>query len=217
MFMRLHWVAQSPQIAPPPVLGGRMFPTALKSGSGRRGERPIKKALTEASCIMLIPKPVMDKLIDQVTHEFHAAHNYLEMACRLDALSLKMLSGWFLKQAEEERQHGHKILKYLLDVGAEVKLRDIPPPSGDFTSPVAIVQCALDQEMTVTRQIYDLVGLAEQHKDYATRSFLEWFVDEQVEEVSTMTDLLHIVKMAGEHQMLQVELRVARLLETRAE
>lgn len=161
---------------------------------------------------MLTPKVVIQKLNEQIAHEFQAAHNYMAMACRFDNLGLKVLSQWFFRQGEEEREHGKRILKYLLDIGAEVSLAPVPAPVGNLTDPVTIVQTALHQEENVTQQIHDLVALAEQHKDYATRSFLSWFVDEQVEEVATMTELLQMLKLAGEHHLLQVEARVAKML-----
>lgn len=161
---------------------------------------------------MLIPPAVVDKLNAQIANEFHAAHNYMAMACAFDGMGLKILAQWFFRQGEEEREHGKRILKYLLEVGAKVKLQAIAEPAGDISSPLAIVQTALDQELAVTQQIHGLVALAEQHKDYATRSFLSWFVDEQVEEVATMTELLQMIKLAGEHYLLQVEARVAKML-----
>lgn len=162
---------------------------------------------------MLIPKPIVEKLNEQIANEFHAAHNYMAMACRFDELGLKMLAQWFFRQGEEERNHGRKILDYLLEIGANVKLKAIPEPAGEMSSPVAIVQTALHQEMAVTKQIHAIVALAEEHKDYATRSFLTWFIDEQVEEVASMTQLLSLIRMAGENQLLQVEARVARMME----
>ncbi|HRX85381.1 MAG TPA: ferritin [Phycisphaerae bacterium] len=161
---------------------------------------------------MITPKVVVDKLNDQIANEFHAAHNYMAMACRFDGLGLKVLSQWFFRQGEEEREHGKKILTYLLEVGADVQLRAIAEPVGDLSSPISIVETALEQEENVTKQIHDLVALAEQHKDYATRSFLSWFIDEQVEEVATMTELLQMLKLAGNQHLLQVEARVAKML-----
>jgi ferritin len=75
------------------------------------------------------------------------------------------------------------------------------------------VKAALDSEMTVTQQINDLVALAEKENDYATRSFLKWFVDEQVEEVATMTELLQWVTMAGEANLFALENRLAQAME----
>lgn len=162
---------------------------------------------------MLIPQAVLDRLNQQIANEFHAAHNYLAMACRFDGMGLKMLSQWFFRQGAEEQEHGMKLLNYVLEVGGEVKLSSIDTPSGDMSSPISIVQTALDQEREVTRCIHEIVSLAEQHKDYSTRSFLNWFIDEQVEEVSTMTDLLQLVKMAGDNNLLQVEARVAKMMQ----
>jgi ferritin len=161
---------------------------------------------------MAVPAPLVDKLNQQICNEFHAAHTYTAMACKFDAMGLKIFAQWFFRQGEEEREHGEKILKYLLEVGEEVKLKAIPEPKGDMSSPAAIVETALKQEETVTRQIHDMMSLAEEHKDYASRSFLNWFVDEQVEEVATMTELLQLVKMAGNQNLLQLEARVARML-----
>lgn len=163
---------------------------------------------------MLIPEPVLNRLNQQIANEFHAAHNYLAMGCRFDELGLKMLAQWFFRQGEEEREHGMKLLNYVLEVGGEVKLSAIDAPKGKMTSPIDIVQTALDQEREVTRCIHEIVTLAEEHKDYSTRSFLNWFIDEQVEEVSTMTDLLQLVKMAGDNNMLQVEARVAKMIQS---
>lgn len=156
---------------------------------------------------MMISNAMAAKLNDQVTMEFGASHKYLAMACVFDQMGLKILCRRFLQQTEEEHGHAMKIVKYLRDVAAPVQLAAVPQPKADYKSVGEIVQAALDSEWAVTRSINDIVTLAEQEKDYATRSFLEWFVDEQVEEVASMTDLLTLVKLAGPN-VLQVEARV---------
>lgn len=161
---------------------------------------------------MLIPKNVQDKLNDQIAMEFHAAHNYLAMACVLDQLGLKILSKWFIRQGEEERSHGMKIIHYIQEVGGQVDLKSVDAPSGDMSSPAAIVQTALDQELEVTHSIHKIAALAEKEGDFSTRSFLTWFIDEQVEEVSSMTELLQLVQLAGKQNLLQVEARVAKMM-----
>ena len=161
---------------------------------------------------MLIPQAMLDRLNQQIAIEFHAAHNYLAMACRFEQIGLKMLAKWFFQQGHEEREHGMKLLHYVLEVGGEVKLAAVDAPCGDMSSPISIVQTALEQEREVTRGIHEMAAAAEEQKDYSTRSFLNWFIDEQVEEVSTMSDLLQLVRMAGDNNMLQVEARVAMML-----
>ncbi len=151
-------------------------------------------------------------LNEQITSEFHAAHTYLAMACKLDSMGLGMLSKWFRHHASEERAHGMKIVDYIGEVGGTVALDTIPKPTGDYAGIEAIVQAALDHELEVTRQINALVGLAEEQKDYATRGFLQWFVDEQIEEVATVGEVLNLVKMAEGRNLLQVEARVAKML-----
>jgi len=160
---------------------------------------------------MLISKTMNDRLNQQVTVEFSAAHMYLAMACAFDAMGLKIMAQRFLQQDEEERGHAMKLLKYIMDVGGRVALEGIPASSADLSTAQSIVQASLDAELKVTRDYNEMTALAEQEKDYATRSFLQWFVDEQVEEVSSMSDLLRLIEMA-KGNMLQVELRVAHLM-----
>ena len=143
----------------------------------------------------------------QITMELSAAHKYLAMTCAFEQMGLKVLSQRFRQQAAEENEHAMKIVDYLHEVGAAVELDEIPKPSGDFDTAKAVVKAALDSELAVTKSINELMGLAEDEKDYATRSFLQWFVDEQVEEVSSMEDLRALVELAGEN-LLQVEARI---------
>ena len=160
----------------------------------------------------MISDAMNEKLNAQITSEFAASHAYLAMACAFEDQAYKVLAEFFFRQSAEEREHAMKIIKYLLDVGAEVKLGAVPQPTGDFSTPQAIFKAALEAEQVVTRQIHDLVALADKEKDYATRNFLQWYVDEQVEEVSTMSHLVQLgerakdpfhIEMAVRHMMPQ--------------
>lgn len=156
---------------------------------------------------MMISKTMNTRLNGQIAAEFSAAHKYLAMACSFEQMGLKVLGERFVQQADEEREHAMKILGYVHQVGGTVKLEAIAKPTGQMASPEAIVKAALKSELDITKRINELVALAESEKDYATRSFLQWFVDEQVEEVASMNDLLALVQMAGAN-MLQVEARI---------
>jgi ferritin len=156
---------------------------------------------------MMVSKSMHAKLNEQVTAEFSAAHAYLAMACAFDRMGLKILAKRFLEQHDEECEHAMKIVKYVQEVGGVITLEAIPKPKSDYGSVREIVRAALESEQRVTGMINDLVALADADKDYATRSFLNWFVDEQVEEVSSMTDLLTLVELAGDN-VLQVESRL---------
>jgi ferritin len=153
---------------------------------------------------MMISTNMNAKLNEQITAEFAAAHKYLAMSCALEAKGLKSLAKRFTAQYEEELKHGNKIVRYLHDVGATVSLDAIPKPAPDCSSLKTIVQAALDGENDITRRIHALVAAAEVEKDYSTLEFLQWYVDEQVEEIATMTQLLKVVELAGPN-VLQVE------------
>ena len=156
---------------------------------------------------MMISKAMNSKLNEQIMVEYSAAHKYLAMVCSFDQMGFKFLSKRFMEQSEEEREHALKILNYMVQVGGTVALTAVPKPENEYKNVEEIVRTALENEQEVTRMINDLVALAESENDYATRSFLNWFIDEQVEEESNMNDLLQLVQLAGKN-ILQVEMRV---------
>lgn len=158
----------------------------------------------------MISAKMNQKLCEQVSHELTAAHKYLGMSCAFDKMGLRVFAKHFFKQAEEERAHALKIVKYVQDVGATVSLGPIPKAETDYPSAKSIIEAAVASELTVTRQINELVALADQESDYASRSFLQWFVDEQVEEVCSMNELLQWLTLAGEANAFQVENRLAQ-------
>jgi ferritin len=161
---------------------------------------------------MMISEKVNQALNRQITNEFGASHSYLAMACCFHEMGLKIFAKRFHDQANEEREHALKILKYVEDVGGKASLDAIPKPKTGYTSTMGIIEAAVASERTVTGQIHELVALAETEKDYATRSFLRWFVDEQVEEVSSMLEIQQWVNMAGEKNLLYVETRLAQAM-----
>jgi ferritin len=159
---------------------------------------------------MAISDTMNSKLNDQVTNELTASQIYLSMACMFDHMGLKNLCGLFLKQTDEERGHAMKIMRYTQEAGGRVRLKEIPAPPAEWPSVAAAVEEALNHERKVTGQINDLVALADKERDYATRSFLNWFVDEQVEEEDSMGSLLQAAEMAGKN-LLQLEAYVAHM------
>lgn len=161
---------------------------------------------------MMISEAMHKKLDEQVGNEFFASHSYLAMACAFEDMGLKVFAKRFYLQADEERGHALKIVKYLIDVDARALLAAIPAPKTRFESAEEILEDALKHELKVTSQINDLMALAEKDKDYATRSFLQWYVTEQVEEVANIREILALAKMAGPKQMLQLESRIYRMM-----
>ncbi|MFQ5576267.1 MAG: ferritin [Anaerolineae bacterium] len=148
---------------------------------------------------MLIKQSVTDALNKQVVEEFAASAQYLAIALYFDRETLPELTGYFQLQSQEEYGHATKLLQYVNDAGAHPIVPAIPPLKNDFESVEECIQLALNQELQVTDQINALVALAEKENDFLTRQFLQWFVTEQLEEVSSMSDLLAIVRRAGDN------------------
>lgn len=152
---------------------------------------------------------LQDAMNDQIRSEFAASAQYVAIAVHFDDQALPELAGFFYRQAEEERVHAMKFVQYMLDAGVKPMIPDTPSLRNSFDSPADAVGFALEQERTVTAQINQLVTLAVEGSDYATHTFLQWFVTEQVEEVATMTTLLQTIHHAGGN-LLQVEEFVRR-------
>jgi len=152
----------------------------------------------------LLKKSVVEALNGQVVEEFTASLQYTAMALYFDGETLPELSNFFHLQAQEEHGHAMKILQYIVDAGGQPVVPATKKVQNQFESAEEAVALALTQEMTVTEQINNLVGLASGENDYLTREFLQWFVTEQLEEVSSMSDLLTIVKRAG-NNLFRVE------------
>ncbi|HEX8312977.1 MAG TPA: ferritin [Chthoniobacteraceae bacterium] len=159
---------------------------------------------------MLISENVLAALNEQVGNEFGAMLQYIAIAAHFDRETLPMLSAHFYKQAEEEKEHAYKFVKFILDTGGKVAIPALPAPHATFQFAEEAVRLSLEQEKRVTAQINHLVHLSKGESDYTTEQFLQWFVQEQLEEVSSMDDLLSIVQRAGEGNLLRVEEYLAR-------
>ena len=146
---------------------------------------------------MLISQKLAGKINEQVTHEFGASQTYLAMACMFEQMGLANLAKFFRRQSDEERGHALKFIDFLLAAGAGVKLEAVPAPPAGWDSPLAALEAALEHEKRVTAQINALVDLARENRDHNADKLLLWFTDEQVEEVSTMEQLVQLAKMAG--------------------
>lgn len=151
---------------------------------------------------MMISDKMSDALNQQVGNEFGAYFQYLSIASYFESECLPELAAFFFAQAEDERSHAMKFVKYINDAGSMVKIPAVPEPRHHFESAEVAVSLSLDWEKTVTRQINSIMDLAMQEKDYLTRGLLDWFVDEQLEEISTMESLLKTVQRAGDNLLL---------------
>jgi ferritin len=141
----------------------------------------------------------------QIGHEFGASMQYVSIAAHFRRSQLTLLAKLFFRQAEEEREHAMKFVKYLLDTKGDLRIPEIPAPAPMFASAEAAVAAALKWEEEVTRQITALMEQAVKDNDYLGQSFLQWFIDEQLEEVVKMDRLLTVIRQSGEKNLLMVE------------
>jgi len=154
---------------------------------------------------MQISKAMSDLMNAQIVNELGASNQYLQIAAYFEGQALRKLAKMFEKQAEEEREHAMKFFHYLNEVGAPVTIAAISAPKTDVASAEESLKMSVAWEKEVTKQIYAMVELAIQEKDHASNNFLQWFVAEQVEEVSSMENYLAIVQRAGEKNLLMLE------------
>src|SRR6185503_12630789 len=126
---------------------------------------------------------------------------YLSIAGHFQQRQLKLLAKLFFDQADEEKQHAMKFVKYVLDTKGELRIPSIPAPVPTLAS----AEAALKWEQEVTRQITRLMDQAVKENDYLAGNFLQWFIDEQLEEVVKMDNLLGVIRQSGERNLIMVE------------
>ncbi len=145
----------------------------------------------------MLPKKVEKALNEQINAEFFSAYLYLSMSAYLNDISLIGFANWMRAQYEEEKFHAMKMYDYVLERGGKVKLKAIEAPKHKWKDIIDVFEDVLEHEQHVTKLINDLVSLSIDERDHATVNFLQWFVDEQVEEESTVSDMLAQLKLVG--------------------
>jgi len=136
------------------------------------------------------------QLNEQIGNEFTAHHQYIAVAIHYDNLTMPQMAALFYGQALEERDHAMMMVQFLLDTDCEVTIPGVEAPVTTFDDVVAPIELALAQEKRVSEQIFALTRTAREESDFAAEQFMQWFIKEQVEEVSTMNDLLTVVTRA---------------------
>lgn len=146
----------------------------------------------------MLDKELLDALNDQMNHEYYAAHAYMAMAAYCNYHSYDGFANFYIEQAKEERFHGQKIYDYINDRGEKAVFSSLEAPKVEFNTILETFEDGLKQEQDVTQRFYNLSEIANRLKDYATISFLNWFLDEQVEEESTFETHIDYLKRIGD-------------------
>ena len=162
---------------------------------------------------MIISQKLLDTLNQQIANELGASNQYLQIAAYFDGEDLLQLAQVFFDQSDEERDHAMKLVHFVLEAGGELEIPDIPPLQHRFETAAEAVEAALNWEKEVTEQINNLMSIAVDDKDYISQNFLQWFVAEQLEEISKMGTILGIVKKAGGNMLMAEQVIMTSLPE----
>ncbi|MFN2289559.1 MAG: ferritin [Anaerolineae bacterium] len=147
---------------------------------------------------MELGKNLENALNEQIREELASAYIYLSMAAYLETMNLPGFAHWMQKQSDEEMEHAMKFYAHINERGGRVVLQAIEQPPIDFEGPTDIFEQALKHEQYISSRIIDLYKLAEKEGEYASFSVLQWFVDEQVEEEESATEVLEYLRLIGD-------------------
>ena len=135
-----------------------------------------------AGCDAMLKPAMQDAINAQINAELHSAYRYMSMAAYFESINLKGFANWMRVQTQEKTVHALKLYGFICARGGRVKLTAIAGPEMVWQSPLAVFAAAYAHEQKVTALINGLVDLSVKENDHATSSFLQWFVNEQVEE-----------------------------------
>lgn len=146
----------------------------------------------------MISKKMQDALNEQVTAEFYSAHLYLSMSAFLESIDLPGLANWMRVQYQEEVTHAEKIYDHVIERDGRAIVKSFDSPPTEWESPLDLFQAAYEHEQKVTGLINTLVDTAIAESDHASQVFLQWFVNEQVEEEASVKAVIQQFKLLGD-------------------
>jgi ferritin len=155
----------------------------------------------------MISKKLQDAFNEQINKELYSEYLYLSMAAYFDSISLPGCANFMKVQVQEERFHAMKMFDFVNERGGRVELKEIKKPQVEFSSAMAAFDMSYKHEQFVSKSINQLMDIAISENDHATKSFLNWFVDEQVEEEDSMDTIVNKFKLIGGqgHGLLMID------------
>jgi ferritin len=146
----------------------------------------------------MLTTPMAKSINNQIGDEFNAAYLYLSMSAYCNSIGFRGFAKWMRKQSEEEIGHGMKLIDYMNDQFSRVVLQQIYEPEKTFGSLTDLMEQALLHEQEISDSIYLLYGQAGEENDCTTQNFLDWFIEEQLEEEKTVGDIVEKLRIFGE-------------------
>ena len=168
---------------------------------------------------MTLSDTMRDALNDQVKWELWSGYYYLSMATYFYEKNLPGFAKYWTAHAAEEQEHAMKIFKHIVERGGRVTLKTIDQPQTEWNSPLHVAEEVVEHERKVTGMINNLVTMAKSENDYATEVFLQWFIDEQVEEEESAEKVYNQMKLAGDSgaALLMLDIEFAKKAEAKEE
>lgn len=155
---------------------------------------------------MKLSKEINKILNTQMSKEFFNQHLYLSCSAYFVTLELEGFAKWFKLHAKEEEKHAMKLFEYIDDARGAIEMSQIDKPFKDFTSIEHVFEMGLAAEETTTASIQHIVELALKEKDHKTYTFMQWYIDEQLEEEDLFSSLLARVKFIGDDKAAMLKL-----------
>ncbi len=143
----------------------------------------------------MLTEKLEQELNKQVNAEMYSAYLYLSMSAYLASKNLSGFSNWMKVQFEEEQSHAMKLYNYILERGGRVILEQVEAPKKVWNGIIDVFEDVLEHEQKVTSLINNLIDVSISEKDHASVSMLQWFINEQVEEEASVSDMLDQLKL----------------------
>lgn len=159
----------------------------------------------------MLKKKIEDICNRQVEREGYSSNLYLAMASWAETNGFSGVASWLYAQADEERIHFLKFIKYINERGGNAVIPALKQPPSDFKGVEEMFKEVLKHEEFITASINEIVGLTLDEKDFNTHNFLQWFVTEQVEEESSVKTILDKLRLIGKNNMYQFDRDIAGL------
>lgn len=144
---------------------------------------------------LMINEKLEKAVNEQINKELYSSYLYLSMASYLADLGLMGFANWMKIQVQEENAHAMGLYDYLIERGGTVELDAIAKPQTTWNNILNVFEATLEHEQYVTKSLNELADIADEVKDRAAASFLQWYIDEQVEEESTAGDIINKLKL----------------------
>ncbi|MFZ2341002.1 MAG: ferritin [Bacteroidales bacterium] len=158
----------------------------------------------------MLKKKVEDICNRQIEREGYSSNLYLAMAVWAETKGYQGTAGWLYVQADEEREHMLKLMKFVNDRGGTAIVPAFQKPPAEFESVQSLFEEVLKHEEFITASINEMVELTLAEKDYTTHNFLQWYVAEQIEEESNANGILDKLNLGGEHNLYPFDLELLR-------